>query len=168
MTRKPAAELFRTTEGIKLLLTRTFRAPAEDVWECITEPERAARWYGPWEGEAGLGKTIKVKLVFEEGEPWADLLIERCDPPHRLDLAMVDEMMTWRLRLSLTEADGVTELRFVQDFDTEDGIAEIGPGWEWYLDKLGAAIEGGPQPVFEDYFPAMKPYYEQLRPQTGA
>ncbi|WP_084964302.1 SRPBCC family protein [Thermoactinospora rubra] len=167
MNREPTAGLFRTAEGGKLLLTRTFRASMEDVWDCITEPERTARWYGPWEGDARPGQTIKVQLIFEEGAPWADLLIERCEPPRRLDLAMVDETATWRLQLSLSESDGTTELRFVQHLDTEEGLAEIGPGWEWYLDKLAAAFHGAPQPAFEEYYPAMKPYFEQLTPQTG-
>jgi len=38
----------------------------------------------------------------------------------------------------------------------------MGPGWEYYLDMLVAARDGTPAPVFDDYYPAMKPYYEAL------
>jgi hypothetical protein len=36
---------------------------------------------------------------------------------------------------------------------------EIGPGWEYYLDMLVAARDGSPEPDFDAYFPAMKPYF---------
>ncbi|GGT95339.1 hypothetical protein GCM10010177_62980 [Actinomadura citrea] len=40
---------------------------------------------------------------------------------------------------------------------------EIGPGWEYYLDMLVAARDGSPEPDFDAYFPAMKPYFiEQI------
>lgn len=34
--------------GNDLLLVRTFRAPIEDVWASLTNPESTARWFGPW------------------------------------------------------------------------------------------------------------------------
>ncbi|WP_198958148.1 MULTISPECIES: hypothetical protein [Amycolatopsis] len=43
-----------------------------------------------------------------------------------------------------------------------EGIGEIGPGWEYYLDLLVAARTGAPRPEFTDYYPAVKPY-ESLR-----
>ena len=40
---------------------------------------------------------------------------------------------------------------------------EIGPGWEYYLNMLVAARDGSPEPDFDAYFPAMKPYFiEQI------
>jgi hypothetical protein len=38
----------------------------------------------------------------------------------------------------------------------------MGPGWEYYLDMLVASREDLPTPSFDDYYPAMKPYYESL------
>ncbi|MET8234537.1 hypothetical protein ABZS77_28065 [Micromonospora sp. NPDC005298] len=49
MTRTPAGRLFRTATGHDLVLTRTFRAPAADVWASLTEPERTARVGAGWE-----------------------------------------------------------------------------------------------------------------------
>ena len=46
--------------------------------------------------------------------------------------------------------------------DTTDGVGEMGPGWEYYLDMLVAARDGSPTPSFDDYYPAMKPYFEAL------
>ncbi|WP_326634904.1 SRPBCC family protein [Streptosporangium sp. NBC_01755] len=162
MSPTPTGRLFRTDTGSDLVLSRTFRAPAEDVWASITESDRTALWFGPWEGEAASGRTVKVQMVFEEQMPWCEMRIDACDPPRRLALSMTDESGAWRLELSLLETDGSTELRLVQHLVSEDGIGEIGPGWEYYLDMLVAAREGSPKPDFTDYYPLMKGYFDEL------
>lgn len=155
----PTGRLF----GTDLVLTRSFRAPVADVWASVTEPERTARWFGAWEGEARPGATIKVQLGFEDGAPWCDARIEACDAPSRLALSMNDEAGNWLLEVLLTETGGTTELKLVHHLENVDAVGEIGPGWEYYLDLLVAAREGTPQPSFDDYYPAMKPYFEGLR-----
>ncbi|MFI9011114.1 SRPBCC family protein [Actinosynnema sp. NPDC053489] len=162
MTPTPAGRLFRTDQGSDLVTSRTFRALAEDVWASVTEPERTARWFGPWEGEAAPGRTVKVQMAFEEQEPWVEVRIDACDPPRRLALSMVDEAGTWRVELLLSEVDGVTELRLVHHLSTEEGIGEVGPGWEYYLDMLVASRTGAPLPSFDDYYPSQKAYFEGL------
>ncbi|GAA4238487.1 hypothetical protein GCM10022254_54650 [Actinomadura meridiana] len=166
MSPHPTGELFRTGTGSDLVLTRTFRASAEDVWASVTESDRTARWFGPWEGDAVPGGTIKVQMAFEEQAPWMDMRIDACEPPQRLALSTTDESGTWRLELLLSEAGGSTQLRFVQHLDSDDQIGEIGPGWEYYLDMLVAAHNGSPKPDFNDYYPAMKPYFTALIPRT--
>ncbi|WP_033439797.1 SRPBCC family protein [Saccharothrix sp. NRRL B-16314] len=162
MTPIPTGRLFRTDTGSDLVLTRTFRALADDVWASLTEPERTARWFGPWEGDGRPGRTVKVQMVFEEGEPWAEVSIEACDPPRRLALSMADEAGSWRMELLLSEVDGVTELRLVHHLDTEEGIGEVGPGWEYYLDMLLASRAGKPLPSFDDYYPSQKAHFDSL------
>ena len=162
MTNPPTARLFPTATGTDLVLRRTFRAPVSDVWASVTEPDRTARWFGPWEGDAGPGRTIKVQLAYEDQTPWCDVRIDACEPPRRLAVSMNDDAGAWRLELLLSEADGGSELTLVQHLDSVDGIGEIGPGWEYYLDMLVAARDGAPLPSFDDYYPAMKPYFDQL------
>jgi uncharacterized protein YndB with AHSA1/START domain len=157
----PTGRLFRTDTGSDLVLSRTFRASAEDVWASLTEPERTARWFGPWKGDAAPGRTIQVQMAFEEQTPWCDLHIDACEPPRRLALSMTDDFGTWRVELLLSETAGSTELRFVHHLSTEDGLGDVGPGWEYYLDMLVAAREGSPTPDFDDYYPAMKPYFDE-------
>ncbi|GAA1653784.1 hypothetical protein GCM10009733_058870 [Nonomuraea maheshkhaliensis] len=159
----PTGRLFRTEEGSDLVLTRAFRAPAEDVWASITESDRTARWFGPWEGDAAPGNTIKVQLRFEEQTPWYDMRIDACEPPRRLAISSLDESGAWHLELLLTETGGVTELRFVQHLESEDGIGDIGPGWEYYLDLLVASRDGSPAPSFDAYYPSMRHYFTRLR-----
>jgi uncharacterized protein YndB with AHSA1/START domain len=162
MTRPPTGRLFRTSAGHDLVITRTFRAPIDDVWASVTEPDRTARWFGAWEGDAGPGRTIKVQMAFEEGQPWFDVRIDACDPPRRLAVSMGEDAGTWRIQLLLSETPEHTELRLVQHLDTPDFAREVGPGWEYYLDMLVAARDGTPRPDFADYEPAMKPYFTNL------
>ncbi|HET6534463.1 MAG TPA: SRPBCC family protein [Actinoplanes sp.] len=159
MTRTPTGRLF----GTDLVLTRTFPAPVDDVWASVTEPERTARWFGRWEGEAAPGRTIKVQMAYEEEQPWIEMRIETCEPPHRLALYARDDYGVWNVELQLSEQDGRTELRFVHHLENTDEIGETGPGWEYYLDQLVAARDGTPGPSFDDYYPAMKPYFQALR-----
>ncbi|MCP9950777.1 SRPBCC family protein [Actinomadura madurae] len=156
---KPTAQLLRTGTGSDLVLTRTFRAPITDVWASVTDPDRTARWFGPWKGDAAPGKTIQVQMAFEEEEPWMDMHIDACEPPKRLALSAPDDHGEWRLELHLEETGGTTQLRFVQHLDSTKEIGEVGPGWEYYLDMLVAAREGSPKPNFANYYPTMKPYF---------
>ena len=149
--------------GDDLVLTRTFRAPIDDVWASLTDPERTARWYGPWQGDAGPGNKIQVQMIQEEGKPWTDMTIDACEPPRRLALSSVDEQGEWRLELVLAETAGVTELRFTQHLTGTEGVGEVGPGWEFYLDALVASRDGAPMPSFDDYYPSMKKHFEAQR-----
>jgi len=146
--------------GDDLVLTRTFRAPIDDVWASLTDPQRTARWFGAWRGEAAPGRAIEVQMAHEEGQPWMTMTIDACEPPRRLAVSSRDEHGGWYLDLALTEAAGVTELRFTQRLEDLKAAGEIGPGWEYYLDALVAAREDRPQPDFNDYYPSMKEYYE--------
>ncbi|GAA1350122.1 SRPBCC family protein [Saccharothrix algeriensis] len=162
MTRPPTGRLFAAGSGHDLVLTRTFRAHAEDVWASLTEPERTARWFGPWEGDAAPGRTVKVQMAYEEQQPWMQARIEACEPPMRLAVSTVDDHGTWRLELLLSEVDGVTELKLVHHLDSAAGVGEIGPGWEYYLDMLVASREGSPLPDFDSYYPSMKAHFDGL------
>jgi hypothetical protein len=111
-------------------------------------------------GDAGLGRTIKMQMAFEDQAPWFDVRIDACEPPRRLALTTTDGTM--RLELRLSHTDGRTELLLVQHLDTTDAIGEMGPGWEYYLDMLVASRDGSPTPSFDDYYPSMKAYYQGL------
>lgn len=147
--------------GNDLVLTRKFNAPIDDVWTSVTNSESTARWFGPWEGDAGLGKVVRLQLVHEKGQPWTDVTIEECEAPRRLTLVMKDESGVWRIELTLAQSDDTTTLRFVQHLPDLKLAGEVGPGWEYYLDMLVASREGKSLPSFDDYYPAQKAYYRK-------
>jgi uncharacterized protein YndB with AHSA1/START domain len=159
MSPTPTGRLF----GNDIVLTRTFHAPVADVWASLTDPERTARWFGPWQGDAAPGRTIQVQMVHEEGQPWMEMTIEACEPPRQLALSAVNEHGSWHLDMVLADSGGVTELRFTQHLTDTEGVGEIGPGWEFYLDVLVASRQGQPAPNFDDYYPAMKKHFEAQR-----
>lgn len=164
----PSGRLLTTALGRDLVIPRTFRAPIEDVWASLTEPERTARWFCTWSGEAAPGRTITFRLVMEDGQPEGQMTIDACEPPRHLAVSAVDEYGTWRLEASLTEHHGITELEFVQHLDDAANIGEVGPGWEYYLDLLVASRDHqAPTPRFDDYFPAQRDYYDSLTPSPG-
>jgi uncharacterized protein YndB with AHSA1/START domain len=157
----PTGRIVPTSTGRDLVLTRRFRAPIEDVWASITEPERTARWFCTWTGDAAPGATVRFRLTFEGPDATeSDMTIDACEPPHHLAVSAVDDYGSWRLEARLAEADGVTELTFVHHLDDSADAGEVGPGWEYYLDNLVASRDGAPPPDFDDYFPSMQPHYE--------
>ncbi|MBM7367158.1 SRPBCC family protein [Gordonia hydrophobica] len=139
---------------------RTFRAPVADVWAAVTEPERLARWLGTWTGDPSSG-SVNFRMLYEGDDmPAEGFAIDECDPPTRLRITTSfpydsDDPTHWHLRLDLTEADGVTTLTFAQSVPDPTMAEGVGPGWDYYLDRLVAA-ETGTDPAtvdFADYHP---------------
>ncbi|HEX3758337.1 MAG TPA: SRPBCC family protein [Kofleriaceae bacterium] len=154
MSKNPTGHL----RGNDLILTRSFKAPIEDVWESVTKSERTERWFGKWEGDGKPGNTIRIKMVFENGDAWTSATINTCEAPHHLELTTKGPYGS-HLELKLREANGVTELEFVHHLSNRSGVGDFGPGWEYYLDNLVAYREGMTLPKFEDYYPSQKEYY---------
>ena len=155
MSPKPTGHVL----GNDLILTRTFRAPIDDVWMSVTKSERTALWFGRWEGDAGPGKTVRLQMLHEQGQPWASVMIEKCEAPRHLVVSTKDESGEWQIELMLTQAGDTTELRFVHHLSDRKLAGDAGPGWEYYLDRLVAARQGSAPPSFADYYPAQKAYY---------
>jgi uncharacterized protein YndB with AHSA1/START domain len=160
----PTGRLHATDEGRDLVLVREFNAPIEDVWDSVTQPERTGRWFGTWSGEARPGTTVDMVLTAEEGNPTAKMTVTACTPPQHVAVAMIDESGTWHLEAKLRETDGVTTLELIHHLPDDADPGEVGPGWEFYLDRLVASRDGTEMPVFDDYYPSMASYYtDQLK-----
>jgi uncharacterized protein YndB with AHSA1/START domain len=146
------------------------KAPAERVWQAITDPE--------WTDRYGYGGIVDAKL--EPGAAWVtnagagmqavgitgpivDGEVIEVDPPHRLvqtwrmlmDPQTKDEGFT-RLTYDLAENDGVTKLTVTHDVtgaprlglmtsghDEEMESRGGGGGWPWILSDLKTLLETG-------------------------
>jgi len=159
MSPKPTGHLQRTASGADLIIKRQFRAPIDDVWQGVTDPESTARWIGRWSGEPGPGNTVRLQMGFEKDSPISNVTIEACEPPARLAVCAKDEQGEWHLELALTHSAGTTELTFVQHLTDPALAGDVGPGWEYYLDMLVAARTDQPKPEFSDYYPSQRDYY---------
>jgi uncharacterized protein YndB with AHSA1/START domain len=145
---------------------RTFHAPIDDVWAAVTESDRLARWIGSWEGDPDSGE-VSFRMLYEgEGHPAERFVIEECVPPARLVITTESPSPEgtaefWHLRLELTEADGVTTFTFLQSVPDPTMAESVGPGWDYYLDRMLVA-EAGDDPGsldFDDYYPALSDHY---------
>jgi hypothetical protein len=64
-----------------------------------------------------------------------------------------DGARSWWVAVDIaTDGDGAT-LTFTQRPVEGPSEAEMTAGWSWYLDRLGAALQGGPMPAWSDYAP---------------
>jgi uncharacterized protein YndB with AHSA1/START domain len=143
----PTGKLLATEGGRDLVLRRSFPAGIDDVWAEFADPERTARWFGPWSGDARPGGKIACRMAFEEGEPEVEMTIEACEAPSHLALHSVDDHGSWLLDIYLREEGDGTELELVHHLDEKAQPEFVGPGWEYYLDML---------------VPAQQSYYEGL------
>ncbi|WP_182526553.1 SRPBCC family protein [Nocardioides dongkuii] len=161
MTRTPTGRIDHDDGVRTLVLTRTFAAPIEDVWAAVTEPGRLARWIGTYDGDPASGR-VSFRMTAEDGAPAEEMEIVECVPPHTLRVVSHVGEDRWSLELALAEADGVTTLTFAQPGIDPVQAESVGPGWEYYLDRLGAAETGGEVAAIDfdrDYYPAMQEHY---------
>ena len=152
--------------GRDLLLTRTIAAPAPRLWEHLSRSELLATWFGTFTGDPSSG-TVMVAMTAEPGEAVAsEYTIHACEPARLLTVSSAMEQDTWRLSLELTAApgdeadadgavangagaaDGAGSTQVVlRHHDVPQAMVQyIGPGGEWYLDRLTGAATGGEIP----------------------
>jgi uncharacterized protein YndB with AHSA1/START domain len=145
-----------------VVFTRTFRAPVEDVWTAVTDPDALSRWIGTWTGDPAEGQVSFTMTAEGDDVAPEPCLVEECRPPVLLRLRLGND--AWTVRLELSEADGVTTLDFAQRL-TDPGLgASVGPGWDYYLDRLVAAAAGDDVAAvdFDTYYPALSEHYRDL------
>ena len=157
------------TDDRTLTLRREYPEPIGAVWAALTESDRLAGWIGTYTGSGGPGGTVEFTMTGEvdaggEVAPPATVTVVECAAPGtaggggataRLVVDIPESAeRTWRIAITLSDESGRTGLRFEQPVLAGIDPADIEAGWRWYLDRLGAALQGGPMPVWADYAPA--------------
>ena len=144
-----------------LVLERAFPDAAGAVWAAITEPARLERWIGTWSGDPASG-TVEFAMTAEgEDVPAEPVTISSCEPRSLLAVSLGEG---WRLELALTAAGPGTVLTFAHLVDDPAAMVDVGPGWEYYLDRLTVVLAGGDVATvdFADYHPGQCDYYREL------
>lgn len=150
--------------GPDLVLTRTVAAPAARIWEHLHRSELLATWFGTFTGDPASG-SVMVTMTAEPGEATAsEYTIHACEPGRLLTVSSSMGEDTWRLSLELADggagaapsagagvdADriggGSTRLTLRHHDVPREMLQYVGPGWEWYLDRLSGAVTGGAVP----------------------
>ncbi|MEJ7796571.1 MAG: SRPBCC family protein [Nocardioides sp.] len=147
-----------------VVFERTFTAPIADVWAAVTEPERLERWIGTWSGDPASGKVEFRMTAESEDAPEETIVIDECREPSRLVMRSArpdDHAQLWTWQVDLSEADGLTTLTFAQEVINVTLAESVGPGWDYYLDRMVAAETGGDIASidFDDYYPAFAAHY---------
>jgi uncharacterized protein YndB with AHSA1/START domain len=131
-----------------VVLRRSFPAPADDVWDAITDPDRLSRWFLPVGGDLTVGGLYQI-----EGNAGGRIL--RCQRPTELVVTWIfgaDIATTTGSEVHLTlspEPDGGTELllRHVAVVDealwNQYGPGATGVGWDLSFLGLGLHLAGG-------------------------
>ncbi|MGN6030968.1 MAG: SRPBCC family protein [Thermomicrobiales bacterium] len=161
MSLHPTGRVVRTESGYTLVIERRYRASIEDVWASIVESERLDRWIGRFEGIPGLGRTVTFWATAEGDAPPEQVMIHECVPPTRLLVESGQGEGSWLLGATLSEQDGITTLVFTQALADPLLSEDTGPGWEYYLDRLGAVLDDSPFAEWDAYYPAQQEHFRQ-------
>lgn len=111
-------------------------------------------------------------MTAEEGAPSMPIRIDECVAPERIAVSAGEGAETWTLygevRVDASGAEGGggagSVLALSQEISDPEQASAIGPGWEFYIDRLVAAETGGdPAEIdFDAYYPAQADYYRGL------
>jgi uncharacterized protein YndB with AHSA1/START domain len=115
----------------------------ERVWRAISEPEELSRWFlavPRWTLEAGAAFEV-------DGDLGGSGKITELEPPRLLAYDWDDE----RFRFELHPAGDGCLLIFTHVFDDRVLGTQHAPGWEAYLERLDAHLEGRQLPEAEAY-----------------
>ncbi|MBN8868030.1 MAG: SRPBCC family protein [Solirubrobacterales bacterium] len=161
MSPEPTGVVERTPASRDLILIRELPLTGDELWSWVTESERLGRWFGTWSGPGRVGAEIEVTMTAEEGSPTSSGRIVACEPGRSYEVEVGDDHGEWHLILNVEEAGDGSKLVFTHRLGEEVETGPVGAGWEYYLDRLVAAVAGGEMPDFDEYWPAMGPYYAE-------
>ncbi|MCU1369534.1 MAG: hypothetical protein JWO77_728 [Ilumatobacteraceae bacterium] len=155
----------RTADGGVIRFERRLSHPVRDVWDAITDPDRLADWWLPFDADitvdlreggelrfVGRGEE-EVEIVCTILRVEAPMLLEHThiDPGSRVrwELEATDTGCTLRLRHFVTDADAAIERCYVVGLHTS-------------LARLEPALAGAPVPWDWDEFPTTQAAYAEL------
>lgn len=131
------------TDGARRLITleREFRTDPADLWDAITDPERAGRWLGSLTLEED-----SVTLGFAGGSTRSGRVLE-CEAPRRLRVVLdPDTAEESFLLATLAPTNAGTKLVMQQDGLPPLRAALFTAGWQHHAEKLDA-VTGGSAPA---------------------
>ena len=161
----PLGRVRSAADGPVLEFRRNHTVPLAELWAAVTEPDLLARWIGTWTGEGTVGGTVRFEMLHEGEEcPPDEVSIVACEPPHRLAVDFASPDGPWRVELTLSGTPTGSSLRLTQRLFRPEGVAEAGPGWHWYLERLASTLgEAGPTAAWDDFYTAeLRAAYQAL------
>ena len=149
-------------DSAELTLERRVTADAIAVWPFLSESRELGMWFGTYAGDPDSGEVV-MSMTAEDGEATSAVEILDCRAPEHLAVLTSDEHGSWSLEIELIdgghEAGSGTTIRFTHHDVALVALPDVATGWEWYLDRLVAALAGQPMPAWDDYYPALRDEY---------
>ncbi len=141
------------TDSNTLRIQRTYRAPAQAVFDAWTNEEVIRRWWHAevgWEtseAEVDLRVGGAVRVVMRDSESHAEYggggRYTEIDPPNRLAFTWSwdDNSTRTLIEIEFEEADGVTTVNFTHsDLWDEEAVRGHEGGWNRCFDHLERAL----------------------------
>lgn len=133
--------VLRDASGVRLELVGEWDVPVAQVWAALTAPSLTARWFGTWTGDPATG-TVLLRTAEDPDGGEQPVVVRECVPPTRLAVDLPSPDGTWPLSVDLTEQGGRTRLVLTHRLAEPYDASSIGPGWQYYRDRLGAVVTG--------------------------
>jgi len=155
----------RTANGGVIRFERQLEYGIHDVWDAITNPQRLADWWLPFDAEITIDLRTGGEMTFVgKGDESVELTctILRVEPPTLLEHTHVDPGSIMRWELEPVEAGSVLRLsHFVTDVSAavENGYAV---GLHTSLSRLVPCLAGEPVPWDWDEFAETQAGYADL------
>lgn len=141
------------TDSNTLRIQRTYRAPAQAVFDAWTNEEVIRRWWHAevgWEtseAEVDLRVGGAVRVVMRDAQSHAEYggggRYTEIDPPNRLAFTWIwdDNSTRTLIEIEFEEADGVTTVNFTHsDLWDEAAVRDHEGGWNRCFDHLERAL----------------------------
>lgn len=125
---------------------RAFALPIVDLWERITDADKLPDWFGIMTGDPH-GGTVQIHSDDECRHETATVVIDHCTAPHALAVTIDGGVLEARL----DQVGVVTTIEVTRRHLHPAEVAEVGPRWQYYLDRLEASIARVPLPTWADY-----------------
>jgi uncharacterized protein YndB with AHSA1/START domain len=161
----PDGTLERTPDGGVIRFERHLPYPVETVWDAITNPDRLADWWLPFDADISVDLREGGQMVFapRSGEPPPmTCTVLRVEPPTRFEHTHFVNGVT--LRWDLEAVPEGTVLRFRQLVPDVDEAVEGCwlVGLHHSMDRLEPALSGAPVPWDWDAFGAARARYAEV------
>ncbi|MDC7121328.1 SRPBCC family protein [Cellulomonas fimi] len=157
--------LTQTPAGTTVRFERRYATDVDDLWTCLTEPGRVARWLGPLYGDLRVGGAYELRMGDDvpdaDQNATGEVLV--CDRPHRLEVTWVFPDETSTLVTAELRADGDGTVLVLEHRDLQEAAARgYGGGWHACLDQLEDHVAGRPVRAWQDLFDAALPLYREV------
>ncbi|WP_114853667.1 SRPBCC domain-containing protein [Brachybacterium sp. YJGR34] len=160
---EPHGAVVGSPRGRELQIERTVPADVDRVWAALTTSAGLEPWFGRLEGDPSTGRVAVLMTAEDDVATPQECTISTCTTPRLLSVELGAGEDAWRVRAELSAAEDGTNLLFTQVIGAGP-VGSIGPGWEYYLERLSRSLAGGDaaEVAWEDYYPAMQEHYEAL------